>query len=92
LTASSWSAAGPKTIVSDNGTELTSTAILAWSDSGRLALHRTRKPVQNPFIESFNGRLRGAMKADICRPRPRRARRLRFLMMTGSPLGHTTGA
>ena len=58
LTASSWSAAGPKTIVSDNGTELTSTAILAWSDSGRLALHRTRKPVQNAFIESFNGRLR----------------------------------
>jgi len=23
-----------------------------------LALHRTRKPVQNAFIESFNGRLR----------------------------------
>jgi len=57
LTASSPSAAGPKTIVSDNGTQLTSTAILAWSDSGS-AVHRTRKPVQNAFIESFNGRLR----------------------------------
>jgi hypothetical protein len=33
----------PKTIISDNGTELTSIAILAWvgPGTGRLALHRT---------------------------------------------------
>ena len=47
-------------IVSDNGTELTSMAILRWSQesAGRMALHRAGKPQQNAFVESFNGRLR----------------------------------
>ena len=50
----------PGGIVSDNGTELTSTAILAWSDRQKVAWHYIApgKPVQNAFIESFNGRLR----------------------------------
>jgi len=50
----------PGGIVSDNGTELTSTAILAWSDRQNVAWHYIApgKPVQNAFIESFNGRLR----------------------------------
>jgi putative transposase len=50
----------PQTIVSDNGTELTSTAIRAWSDRERVGWHYIApgKPVQNAFIESFNGRLR----------------------------------
>lgn len=50
----------PKTIVSDNGTELTSTAILAWSQEHRIDWHYIApgKPTQNAFIESFNGRLR----------------------------------
>ena len=50
----------PAGIVSDNGTELTSNAILAWSDRHRVAWHYIApgKPVQNAFIESFNGRLR----------------------------------
>ena len=50
----------PGGIVSDNGTELTSTAILAWSDRQKIAWHYIApgKPVQNAFIESFNGRLR----------------------------------
>jgi putative transposase len=50
----------PRTIVSDNGTELTSNAILAWADEGRIDWHYIApgKPVQNAFIESFNGRLR----------------------------------
>ena len=50
----------PGGIVSDNGTELTSTAILAWSDRHKVAWHYIApgKPVQNAFIESFNGRLR----------------------------------
>jgi putative transposase len=50
----------PKTIVSDNGTELTSTAILAWSDREQVGWHYIApgKPVQNAFVESFNGRLR----------------------------------
>src|SRR5215469_13523410 len=50
----------PGGIVSDNGTELTSIAILAWSDRQKVAWHYIApgKPVQNAFIESFNGRLR----------------------------------
>src|SRR5215469_11611850 len=41
-------------------TELTSTAILAWSDRQKVAWHYIApgKPVQNAFIESFNGRMR----------------------------------
>src|SRR5690606_32065907 len=50
----------PKTIVSDNGTELTSNAILTWADEARVGWHYIApgKPQQNGFIESFNGRLR----------------------------------
>jgi putative transposase len=50
----------PRTVVSDNGTELTSNAILAWADESRIDWHYIApgKPVQNAFIESFNGRLR----------------------------------
>jgi putative transposase len=50
----------PKMIVSDNGSELTSNAILAWADQSRVAWHYIApgKPMQNAFIESFNGRLR----------------------------------
>jgi putative transposase len=50
----------PKTVVSDNGTELTSNAILSWSDQVKVGWHYIvpGKPVQNAFIESFNGRLR----------------------------------
>jgi len=50
----------PKTIVSDNGTELTSNAILAWTADAKVDWHYIDpgKPVQNAFIESFNGRLR----------------------------------
>jgi putative transposase len=46
-------------IVSDNGCELTSTAVLRWS-LGRLDWHYIApgKPMQNAFIESFNSRLR----------------------------------
>src|SRR5215471_1036019 len=42
----------PGGIVSDNGTELTSTAILAWSDRQKVAWHYIApgKPVQNAFI------------------------------------------
>jgi putative transposase len=50
----------PKMVVSDNGTELTSNAILKWADQNRVAWHYIApgKPMQNGFIESFNGRLR----------------------------------
>jgi putative transposase len=50
----------PATCVSDNGTELTSMAILQWSQETRVEWHYIApgKPTQNAFVESFNGRLR----------------------------------
>lgn len=50
----------PAMIVSDNGSELTSMAILRWSQAADVAWHYIApgKPQQNAFIESFNGRLR----------------------------------
>jgi putative transposase len=50
----------PATVVSDNGTEFTSTAILTWCQRTRVDWHYIApgKPTQNAFVESFNGRLR----------------------------------
>lgn len=50
----------PGMIVSDNGTELTSNAILAWCAEHKLQWHYIApgKPTQNAFVESFNGRMR----------------------------------
>jgi putative transposase len=50
----------PDMIVSDNGTEYTSNAILAWADESGVGWHYIApgKPQQNGFNESFNGRLR----------------------------------
>lgn len=50
----------PAMIVSDNGTELTSMAILRWSQEHQIDWHYIApgKPQQNAFIESFNARLR----------------------------------
>ncbi|BAV63089.1 transposase [Sphingobium cloacae] len=47
-------------IVSDNGTELTSLAILRWTQERRIEWHYIApgKPQQNGFVESFNDRLR----------------------------------
>jgi putative transposase len=50
----------PKSIVSDNGTELTSNAILAFAAETKIDWHYIDpgKPTQNAFVESFNSRLR----------------------------------
>lgn len=50
----------PGMIVSDNGTELTSNAVLAWCGEAGVEWHYTApgKPTQNAFAESFNGRMR----------------------------------
>jgi putative transposase len=52
--------AKPAMVVSDNGTELTSTAILRWAEERGVEWHYIApgKPVQNAFVESFNGKLR----------------------------------
>jgi putative transposase len=50
----------PLMVVSDNGTEFTSRAILGWSQDRKVDWHYIApgKPQQNAFVESFNGRLR----------------------------------
>ena len=50
----------PGIIVSDHGTELTSNAILAWTKGHRVEWHYIApgRPMQNGYIESFNGRMR----------------------------------
>jgi putative transposase len=50
----------PLMVVSDNGTELTSTAILRWSQDRDVEWHYIApgKPQQNAFVESFNGKFR----------------------------------
>lgn len=50
----------PLACVSDNGTELTSMAVLRWTQEARVDWHYIApgKPTQNAFAESFNGRLR----------------------------------
>lgn len=49
-----------QTIVSDNGTELTSRAVLEWQETRAVGWHYIApgKPMQNGFVESLNGRLR----------------------------------
>lgn len=54
----------PRAITLDNGSEFTSRVFDAWAHEHGIALDfiRPGKPVENAFIESFNGRLR-----DECR-------------------------
>ncbi len=50
----------PGMIVSDNGTEFTSNAVLTWASDRRIDWHYIQpgKPMQNAYVESFNGRMR----------------------------------
>lgn len=50
----------PLMIVSDNGTELSSLAILRWTQDRSIDWHYIApdKPQPNGYVESFNGRLR----------------------------------
>jgi putative transposase len=50
----------PRMIVSDNGTEFTSNAVLRWSKEHQVEWHYIApgKPMKNGYIESFNGRMR----------------------------------
>jgi len=50
----------PRMIVSDNGTEFTSNAILGWAKEHQVEWHYIApgRPMQNGYIESFNGRMR----------------------------------
>ena len=50
----------PVLIVSDNGTEMTSRAVLEWGNCSGVARHYIApgKPQQNGLVEAFNGKLR----------------------------------
>lgn len=50
----------PNLIVSDNGTEMTSKAMLEWTNRTSVGWHYSDpgKPQQNGFVESFNGKFR----------------------------------
>lgn len=50
----------PKTIVCDNGPEFTGSALDRWAHERgvKLAFIRPGKPVENAFVESFNGKFR----------------------------------
>ena len=50
----------PGLMVSDHGTEFTSNAMLAWCKDSQVDWHfiAPGKPMQNGFVESFNGRMR----------------------------------
>ncbi len=56
----------PGMIVSDNGTELTSNAILAWSKDHKVEWHYIApgRPMQNGYVESFNGRMRDELLSE----------------------------
>ena len=66
----------PDMIVSDNGTEMTSHAVLRWCQETGVNWHYIApgKPMQNAFVESFNGRLRDeCLKKPCSATAPRRA-------------------
>lgn len=60
----------PCVVVSDNGTELTSNAILKWQEERYEAWPSIApgKPMHNGFVESFNGRPRTSAGMSICSP------------------------
>src|SRR3954453_13742417 len=66
----------PKMVVSDNGSELTSNAILTWADQTCVAWHYIApgKPMQNAFFESFNGRRRDELLNETLFPALAQAR------------------
>ncbi len=68
----------PCMIVSDNGTEFTSNAMLKWQEDRKVEWHYIApgKPMQNGFVESFNGRLRDECLNEHLFDTLRHARRL----------------
>jgi len=68
----------PCMVVSDNGTELTSNAILKWQEARKVEWHYIApgKPMQNGFVESFNGRMRDELLNEHLFDTLRHARKL----------------
>ena len=57
----------PAMIVSDNGTELTSNAVLRWAAEHKIEWHYIApgKPMQNAFVESFQQRTKPDHRASL---------------------------
>lgn len=68
----------PGMIMSENGTELTSNAILKWCAEHKIEWHYIApgKPMQNGFVESFDGRMRDEFLNEILFRSPAHAREL----------------
>jgi putative transposase len=66
----------PCMAVSDNGTELTSNTMLKWQEDRQVEWHYIApgKPMQNGFVESFNGRLQDECLNEHLFPTLRHAR------------------
>ena len=82
----------PRMIVSDNGTEFTSNTILAWQEERGIEWHYIApgKPMQNGFVESFNGRLRDeCLNEHLFANPPRLARSSRNGGSTTTPTDRT---
>jgi len=83
----------PKMIVSDNGTELTSNAILKWQEDRGVEWYYIQpgKPMQNGFVESFNRRLRDECLNEHLFTGYRHARQIietwRIDCLTSAPMG-----
>src|ERR1700752_1444586 len=62
----------PGMIVSDHGTEFACNAMLAWSKDTAIDWHfiAPGKPMQNGFIESFNGRMQATSESFPLRLQP----------------------
>ncbi len=63
-------------IVSDNGTELTSNAVLAWCGEvgGEWHYIAPGRPMQNGYVGSFNGRMRDELLNEMLFFSPAHAR------------------
>lgn len=81
----------PSVIVSDNGTEFTSNAILEWAEERGVRWHYIApgKPQQNGFSESFNGRLRDELLNETPVPLPDRRQGQARNLATGLQRGTT---
>ena len=68
----------PCMLVPDNGTELTANAMLQWQQDRQVEWHYIApgKPMQNGFVESFNGRLRDECLNEYLFASYRRAREI----------------
>ncbi len=68
----------PKAIVCDNGTEFVSKAMDQWAFSNKVELSfiQPGKPIQNAFIESFNGKLRASCLKENWFENPHHARQI----------------